>query len=476
MDDNNKLINIHSFVDYWMEQLSSNEKYKDLPTEDITRIQNNSKDFLTFFLRSSPSLKNMDTTAIRPLLELLRMIRQQHDQKGLSTRDTTLLILSLKSSLTEYLQNNDENNELYKEINELLDAFGLLSFELYSNEQEKIVGKQAEQIKFLQTTESKAFGTLIGNSTAMQIVYQAIGLVLENDVTVLLQGESGTGKDIIANVIHSNSTRKTKPFIAVNCGAIPENLIESELFGHEAGAFTGATSRRIGKFELADNGTIFLDEISELSIEHQTRLLRVLQNQTIERIGGNQTIPVNVRVIAASNKSLEKLVDQNKFRLDLYYRINIFPIHIPNLSRRESDVILLADHFISKHSLKLKIKEAKLTNSAIEFLETHEWKGNVRELENMIQRSLIIANGKAITKEILSFTPGQQLPPLLTDGTSSSTKSTIFIPQSLEEHERELIIKTLDFTNNNIKRTAEILKISRTTLYNKCEKYKIPIH
>ena len=471
MDEKKSLLNIHGFIDYWMEQLGTNEKYKDVPKDDIRRIQNNSKDFFSLFLKSTPSFKGMDTTAIKPLLELFHIIRQQHDQQGLSSRDTTLLILSLKSSLTHYLNNTKEDTPLYQEINELLDAFGILSFELYSNEQEKIVGKQAEQIKFLQSS-SKAFGTLIGTSPAMQVVYQAIGLVLENDVTVLLQGESGTGKDVIANVIHANSNRKSKPFIAVNCGAIPDNLIESELFGHEIGAFTGANERRLGKFELADGGTIFLDEISELSIEHQTRLLRVLQNQTIERVGGNNTIPINVRVIAASNKSLEALVESNAFRLDLYYRINVFPIYIPTLNQRDSDVILLAEHFISKHTQKLNLKEAPLSSSAKIFLQQYRWKGNVRELENMVQRAMIIANGKSITKEILSYTPGQQiLPPLLT----SEKQAPTFIPQSLESHERELIEKTLTHTNHNIKRTAEILKISRTTLYNKCNKYDISI-
>ena len=180
MDEKKSLLNIHGFIDYWMEQLGTNEKYKDVPKDDIRRIQNNSKDFFSLFLKSTPSFKGMDTTAIKPLLELFRIIRQQHDQQGLSSRDTTLLILSLKSSLTDYLNNTKEDTPLYQEINELLDAFGILSFELYSNEQEKIVGKQAEQIKFLQSS-SKAFGTLIGTSPAMQVVYQAIGLVLEND-------------------------------------------------------------------------------------------------------------------------------------------------------------------------------------------------------------------------------------------------------------------------------------------------------
>ena len=202
---------------------------------------------------------------------------------------------------------------MFDELNHLLDMFSILSFELYSHEQESLIGQQAEQIKYLQTTEGQAFGTLIGQSQAMKIVYQAIGLILENDVSVLLQGESGTGKDVIANVIHQHSNRKHHPFVAINCGAIPENLIESELFGHEQGAFTGADKERIGKFELANEGTIFLDEISELSLDQQTKLLRVIQNQEVERIGGSKKIPINVRIIAASNQPLETLVDEKSF-------------------------------------------------------------------------------------------------------------------------------------------------------------------
>ena len=302
MSDKKNLVDINQLFNHWMTQIETNNHYKELTKDEIERIQQNSKDFLSRCMKSTPELATIDPNTIKPLLEFLRNIRKVHEQQGLSIRDTTLLTLSLKSSLTEYLKTLDESAPMFDELNHLLDMFSILSFELYSNEQESLVGQQAQQIKYLQNIEGRAFGTLIGQSKAMKVVYQAIGLVLENDVSVLLQGESGTGKDVIANVIHQHSNRKNRPFVAINCGAIPDNLIESELFGHEQGAFTGADKQRIGKFELANEGTIFLDEISELSLDQQTKLLRVIQNQEVERIGGSKKIPINVRIITASNK------------------------------------------------------------------------------------------------------------------------------------------------------------------------------
>ena len=473
MTNKNELVDINQLFSHWMNELETNDHYKELTKDEIERIQHNSKDFLARCIKSTPELSNIDPNAIKPLLEFLRNIRKVHEGQGLSIRDTTLLTLSLKSSLNEFIKSIDQSNPLFDELNHLLDMFSILSFELYSNEQESLVDQQAKQIKYLQTATNKAFGTLIGQSNAMKIVYQAIGLVLENDVTVLLQCESGTGKDMVASAIHNHSNRKNKPFIAINCGAIPDNLIESELFGHEKGAFTGAEKDRIGKFELANNGTLFLDEISELSLNQQTKLLRVIQNQEVQRIGSNKTIPINVRIITASNKPLEQMVDKKEFRMDLFYRINVFPIHIPKLVDRENDVILLANHFIEKYAQKLQVMPSKLTHSAMIYLQNQPWQGNIRELENNIQRAVIIANGKPITDAILSFKPGQAITqPLLSSG---KTENTAFIPQSLNENEEAFIRKTLNYYNGNIKKTAEKLEVSRTTLYNKFKKYNIDI-
>lgn len=473
MSNKKNLVDINQLFNHWMTQIETNDHYKELTKDEIERIQQNSKDFLSRCMKSTPELATIDPNTIKPLLEFLRNIRKVHEQQGLSIRDTTLLTLSLKSSLTEYLKTLDESAPMFDELNHLLDMFSILSFELYSNEQESLVGQQAQQIKYLQTIEGRAFGTLIGQSQAMKVVYQAIGLVLENDVSVLLQGESGTGKDVIANVIHQHSNRKNRPFVAINCGAIPDNLIESELFGHEQGAFTGADKQRIGKFELANEGTIFLDEISELSLDQQTKLLRVIQNQEVERVGGSQKIPINVRIITASNKPLELLIKDNKFRMDLFYRINVFPIHIPKLIDRENDMLLLADYFIEKYSQKMNIPQGKLTQSGAQYLMNQPWPGNIRELENTIQRAIIISNGKNITETALSFKPGQTI---IQSMLPSGKKTDLpFIPTTLDENEETFIRQTLKYYDWNIKKAAENLGVSRTTLYNKFKKYNIDI-
>ena len=229
MDHDNQLVDINQLFNHWMTQIETNEHYKELSHDELSRIQQNSKDFLSRCMTSTPELKNIDPNAVKPLLEFLRNIRKVHEQQGLSIRDTTLLTLSLKSSLTEYLKTLDNSTPIFDELNHLLDMFSILSFELYSHEQESLIGQQAEQIKYLQTTEGQAFGTLIGQSHAMKIVYQAIGLILENDVSVLLQGESGTGKDVIANVIHQHPTGSTILYCdQLRCHT--ENLIESNFW------------------------------------------------------------------------------------------------------------------------------------------------------------------------------------------------------------------------------------------------------
>ena len=441
MGDHYDLVDINQLFNHWMNQIQTNEHYKELTKDELNRIQENSKDFLSRCLKSTPELSNINPNAIKPLLEFLRNIRKVHEQQGLSIRDTTLLTLSLKSSLTEYLKTLDQSAPTFDSLNHILDMFSILSFELYANEQESLIGQQSQQIQYLQTNDGLAFGTLIGQSQAMKVVYQAIGLVLENDVSVLLQGESGTGKDMIATVIHRHSNRKNHPFVAINCGAIPDNLIESELFGHEQGAFTGADKARIGKFELANNGTIFLDEISELSLDQQTKLLRVIQNQEVERIGGNKKIPINVRIIAASNKPLELLVKNNAFRMDLFYRINVFPIHIPNLVDRDQDILLLASYFIEKYSQKMNIPSSTLTTSGAQYLMNQPWPGNIRELENTIQRAIIICNGKPITDQVLMFKPGKTLQPLLTDPTPPLRLDAPFIQKHSKKMKLNVFVK-----------------------------------
>lgn len=463
-------IDVQSLFQHWMQDITTNHRYTDLTSFEIQKMTQNASSFLSNCVTATRDLAAIDPNTVRPLLDFLRTLRSNHTEQGLTIRDTTLMILSLKSSLTDYTQANSMDAATTHHLHHLLDILGMVAFEWYTQERESLIDPTAP-IHLNDPASGPAFGTLIGRSDAMAFVYQAIGLVLENDVSVLLQGETGTGKDVIATTIHRHSPRNGHPFVAVNCGAIPDNLIESELFGHERGAFTGADDRRLGVFEQAQNGTVFLDEISELPLNQQRRLLRVLQNNQVQRLGGTQTTPINVRIIAASNRPLDALVKTNEFRSDLFYRLNVFPIYIPRLAERGNDVILLTHHFIKKYSHQFKISPPKITASAQQYLLNHTWPGNIRELENIIQRAIIISQGTIIDDTILRYIPGQmpsllQLPP-------PPSSSPPFNPVSLDEHEAIVIRKTLRYYDGNIKKAAETLNISRTTLYNKCKKYAI---
>ncbi|AFG38052.1 nif-specific transcriptional activator NifA [Spirochaeta africana] len=306
---------------------------------------------------------------------------------------------------------------------------------------------------------------LIGKSKVMQDVYEMIAQVSKSDATVLIRGESGTGKELIAQAIHYNSLRNGKPLIKVNCAALPDNIIESELFGHEKGAFTGAISTRKGRFESAQGGTIFLDEIGDLAPPIQVKLLRVLQEREFERVGGNETIRANVRVIAATNRNLEQLLEEGTFREDLYYRLNVFPIHIPPLRERRSDILLLADHFIEKYaSSNMKIVR-RISTPAIELLANYHWPGNVRELENVIERAVLLS-----VDEVLH---PHHLPPSLQSAESSNTNLHSTLEEALENLEKDLILDSLKTTKGNMARAARILGITERIMGLRVKKYGI---
>jgi transcriptional regulator with GAF, ATPase, and Fis domain len=310
------------------------------------------------------------------------------------------------------------------------------------------------------------FSNLIGRSKEIQKVYHLISQVATSDTTVLLLGETGTGKELVARAIHDASPRKEKLMIKVNCAAMPANLIESELFGHEKGSFTGALDRRIGKFELANNSTIFLDEIGELPLELQSKLLRVLQEKEIERIGGRTTIKVNVRIIAATNKILEKEVEANRFRSDLYYRLNIFPITLPPLRKRKEDIPSLVSYFIERFAKNSGKKIANVSHKALEKLMTYSWPGNIRELEHLIERTVLLTNTTTI-REI-------QLPEK-SHSVFSSTMNELHI-RSLAEVEREYILQVLKISRGRISGpngAAVKLKLPATTLISKMQKLGI---
>ncbi|RLB03574.1 MAG: sigma-54-dependent Fis family transcriptional regulator [Deltaproteobacteria bacterium] len=323
-----------------------------------------------------------------------------------------------------------------------------------------------------QLKKKYRFENIIGDSPQMQKIYRIVEKVADTDSTVLILGESGTGKELIAKAIHYNSSRRNRPFIPINCGAIPEELLESELFGHEKGAFTSAIKERAGRFELANGGTIFLDEIGDMSPKLQVKLLRVLQEHRFERIGGTKTIKVDIRVIAATHQDLEKAVEEGKFREDLFYRLNVIPIKIPPLRDRGSDIDLLVKHFMQTYSQRKGIKPKKITPEAMECLRRFHWPGNVRELENVIERLLILTDSEEIRPEHIPehiLNPkGDEIisvPEIPEDG--------LYLKKVVEEFENRLIIQALQRCNGKKNKAAELLKLNRTTLIEKLKKRKI---
>ncbi|MBW2677425.1 MAG: sigma 54-interacting transcriptional regulator, partial [Deltaproteobacteria bacterium] len=291
---------------------------------------------------------------------------------------------------------------------------------------------------------------IIGNSNKMREVYQMISQVSKSNATVLVRGESGTGKELVANSIHYNSLRTKGPFVKVNCTALPTNLIESELFGHEKGAFTGAIKKKLGKFELAHKGTIFLDEIGSVRLDVQVRLLRVLQEKEFERLGGHGTIKIDVRIIAATNKNLEDAVDEESFRGDLYYRLNVFPIYMPPLRERKTDILLLADYFLEKYARENGKSIKRFSTPSIDMLIDYHWPGNVRELENCIERAVLLCEEGVIHS--------YHLPPTLQTGTETGTIPTYSLQEAVSKLEKEMLIDALKNTRGNVTRAADMLK------------------
>lgn len=319
----------------------------------------------------------------------------------------------------------------------------------------------------LRISAGKSFKpkNIVGNSAAMRDVYNLIDMVSKTNSTVLIRGESGIGKELFADSIHFSSPRKDKPFIKVNCSALPDSLIESELFGHEKGAFTGADMQRKGRFELAHGGTIFLDEIGDLPASTQVKLLRVIQERQFERLGGTKTISIDVRIVAATNRNLEKAIQDGDFREDLFYRINVFPIFIPSLRQRRNDIPSLVDYFIEKFNRQNGTEILRITTSAINMLMVYSWPGNVRELENVIERACILTTDSVIHS--------YNLPPTLQTAESSATATAGGLSVAVEKVERQLIIEALTSTKGNITKAAQELKVTERMLGIRVKKYKI---
>ncbi|MGD9898518.1 MAG: sigma-54-dependent transcriptional regulator [Calditrichaceae bacterium] len=323
--------------------------------------------------------------------------------------------------------------------------------------------------------------TIIGNSQVMQEVYKLIGRVAASDVNVLLRGESGTGKELIARAIYQHSNRTDKPFLAVNCAAIPETLLESELFGYEKGAFTGANRRKTGKFELADEGIIFLDEIGDMTLTTQAKILRVLQEGSFERLGGEQTIKVNVRVVAATNRNLERAIEEGRFRDDLYYRIKVVTITLPPLRLRKNDIPALAEYFLEKHCKAEQKDGIKFSNNSMETLQQYHWPGNIREMENVIRRAIVLSKGSVIPDELITEefkqasrteTKNDHIPQNVSKEQIEQFSGSLY-EQIMSEAEKRLILQVLRETSGNQVRASKILGISRVMLHQRIEKYGI---
>ena len=402
--------------------------------------------------------------------------------KRLQEENYSLVLLDLKmpglngiETLKE-IRENDLNLPVimmsaYGSIPEAVEAMklGALDYLIkpFDIEELKIIIKRAikqyelevENIYYREEEEKRFnFDEIIGKSSSINKVLEMVKSVASTPATVLITGENGTGKELIARAIHKNSLRKNSPFVVVNCVAFSPNLLESELFGHEKGSFTGAIAKRIGRFEMANGGTIFLDEIGEMDLTIQTKLLRVLQEREFERVGSSRTIKVDVRILSATNKDLKKEIEERRFREDLFYRLNVFNVDVPPLRERKEDIPLIVEHLTGKYNKILNKKVKKVSAKAMELLLDYNYPGNIRELENIIERSMIMAKDEVIDEKYFNFI---------------SKEEYIEKKGTLKETEKELIIKYLIQNKGNRTKTAEILGISRRSLQNKIKEYQI---
>ena len=374
-------------------------------------------------------------------------------------------VTALKLGAFDYLTKPNDTNNQPKFIGVMANAVG------YARAQREIDRLRSE---LADRWDSR---NIIGESPAMRRVFTMISQVSDNEVTVLIEGDSGTGKELVARAIHFNSRRAQAPFVPVNCAAIPETLIESELFGHEKGAFTGAIAQKKGKFEVARGGTIFLDEIGDMSPGAQTRLLRVLEEKAFERVGGTEAIEANVRIVAATNKDLRKEVEEEKFRLDLYYRLSVFPVPLPELSERLEDIPLLAAHFLHQYNDEAGKSVSGFEPAVLNALAKHTWPGNVRELQNVIHRAVIVAQGDTLK---LADLPAELNALGIAQIHLGRNAVLIEDPQTndirpLDQVERDVIKRALEVTEGNFTVAAQKLGIGRATLYRKVKEYELDV-
>ncbi len=421
------------------------------PTYDVITASD-AQEGLDLFRRESPNLVLLDV--IMPGTDGLTVLQAMRAEDRsipvimlTGTKSVKTAVDAMKLGASDYLSKPFDVEELRIVVARTLESHDL-----------------EREVRYLraQVVNRYAFHNLIGKSPAMQEVYAKIEQIADSRTTVLITGESGTGKELVARALHYNSSRRDRPFIALNCAALPETLIESELFGHEKGSFTDATARRVGQFELANSGSLFLDEIGDLSLVTQAKLLRVLQEREFTRIGGVQPIKVDVRIIAATNKNLDDLVRRGAFREDLYYRINVISLYLPPLRERGEDIPLLAKHFLDKRTEEEKRPPQEFSKEAIELLLRYPWPGNVRELENVVEQAFLWSQGATILPEHLPIS-------LRSDSRSSSLREDtlagrLSLEKAVMEFEREIIVDALKRTNYVQTHAANLLGISRRML------------
>lgn len=433
-----------------LSELVSNWGYQPIVTADVQLA-------LKALNQQKPAVVIDDGSAPNKDFTLVREIRLQD-------ADVPVVLLTNQGSVESAVQAIQEEG-VYHYLEKPIDPHKLRL--VVDGAVELAVAKRENELLRRQLQDRGAFGELVGNSDLMRKVYTSIEQVAPSSASVLITGESGTGKELVARTIHRMSPRKEQPFVAINCSAIPETLMESELFGHEKGAFTGAASRRQGCFELADKGTLLLDEIGEMPSLLQAKLLRVIEERAVRRLGSRREIEIDVRLLAATNRHPQQAVSDGKLRSDLLYRLNVFSIHLPSLSDRKEDLPLLAQHLVTQLAAKHNRPARFLSPSALHALQFHAWPGNVRELRNVIERAVIICSGEQVERHHFAPYPIEQRERLRNEDTLSLPVGT-----PLEEVERQMIMRTLQKTKNNKTRAAELLGISLKTLHNKLNLYR----
>jgi len=394
------------------------------------------------------------------LLEKIKLISPETEAMLITAYGSIeLAVEAMKKGAADFITKPFSPEELTLKVNLILERV----------QQKAELQRVSEENRYLrdQLDGQFNFGEIIGNSPAMQAIFRTIEKVAKGDSSIIIYGESGTGKELVAHAIHNTSPRKDRAFIRVNCGALAEGILESELFGHEKGAFTGAIKRRKGRFELAQSGSIFLDEIGDIPLGTQVKLLRVLQEKEFERVGGEETLSVDTRIIAATSKNLQEEIKRGNFREDLYYRLHIIPIHLPPLRERKEDISLLTEHFIKKISKEVNIPELKIDAQAIDKLRRYNWPGNVREFENVLERAAVLSEDAHILASDL---------PLFSEGAQTLTYSQpdgLNLNRTLETTEKQLLEKAMDKARGVKTEAAKLLDIKTSALYYKLEKYDL---